>query len=189
MERRCRINAAMGTEHYTTREGGQAEEGGRGRRRTGGDGSRRVAALRGHDVTLDEKSRQLGGLMPLAALVKGSEPENLPEMAGLSRAADTPVGRADRVRQGSRRGARSPRLSPDAVIVATGGKLTVPEVSGVDGPNVVTTPAPASQGEALPAPVGPGHPGRDDQALSADGEAGGRHRRRVPRVRGRRVPA
>ena len=36
----------------------------------------RVAALRGHDVTIYEKSRRLGGLIPVAALVKGFEFEN-----------------------------------------------------------------------------------------------------------------
>ena len=35
----------------------------------------RVAALGGHDVTLYESSHKLGGLLPLAALVKGLEIE------------------------------------------------------------------------------------------------------------------
>ena len=38
----------------------------------------RVAALRGHDVTLVEKSSKLGGLVPLAGLIKGLELEDLP---------------------------------------------------------------------------------------------------------------
>jgi phytoene dehydrogenase-like protein len=40
----------------------------------------RVAALRGHDVTLLEKSSHLGGLVPLAALIKGTELEDLPSL-------------------------------------------------------------------------------------------------------------
>ena len=38
----------------------------------------RVAALRGHDVTLCEKSSDSGGLIPLASMVKGFEIEDLP---------------------------------------------------------------------------------------------------------------
>ena len=38
----------------------------------------RVAALRGHEVTLVEKSSKLGGLVPLAGLIKGLELEDLP---------------------------------------------------------------------------------------------------------------
>jgi len=37
----------------------------------------RVSAIRGHDVTLYEKSHRLGGLLPLAAMVKGAHPEDL----------------------------------------------------------------------------------------------------------------
>ncbi len=37
----------------------------------------RVAALRGHDVTLFEKSSRLGGKLPLAAMIKGVEVEDV----------------------------------------------------------------------------------------------------------------
>ena len=37
----------------------------------------RVAALRGHEVILYEREHKLGGLLPLAALVKGLEIEDL----------------------------------------------------------------------------------------------------------------
>ena len=40
----------------------------------------RVAALRGHDVTLYDGSGKLGGLLPLAAVVKGTELEDLPSI-------------------------------------------------------------------------------------------------------------
>jgi 2,4-dienoyl-CoA reductase (NADPH2) len=40
----------------------------------------RVAALRGHEVILYEKSHALGGLLPLASLVKGLEIEDLPAL-------------------------------------------------------------------------------------------------------------
>ena len=38
----------------------------------------RVAAKRGHDVTLFERQSKVGGLIPLAAMVKGLEIEDLP---------------------------------------------------------------------------------------------------------------
>ena len=40
----------------------------------------RVAALRGHEVSLYEKTGRLGGLIPLASLVKGTELETLPDL-------------------------------------------------------------------------------------------------------------
>ena len=44
------------------------------------------------------------------------------------------------------------------MILATGGTLTVPEVSGVDGPNVVTTPALHRRVKPFLRFVGPGTP-------------------------------
>jgi 2,4-dienoyl-CoA reductase (NADPH2) len=79
--RRCRINATIGTDQsyiITPAEkkkkvvvigGGPA-----------GMEAARVAALRGHEVILYEKSRKLGGLLPVAAIVKGLEIECLPSI-------------------------------------------------------------------------------------------------------------
>ena len=76
--RRCRINAALGTEHYLIERATKQKKvviigGG-----PSGLEAARVAALRGHEVILFEKSSKLGGLLPLAALVKGLEIEDLP---------------------------------------------------------------------------------------------------------------
>ena len=43
----------------------------------------RVSALRGHDILLYEKDGKLGGLLPLAAMVKGPHPEDLVLLARL----------------------------------------------------------------------------------------------------------
>ncbi|MCZ7664653.1 MAG: FAD-dependent oxidoreductase [Thermoleophilia bacterium] len=140
MERRCRINAHMGTTNYSLAPaetlkrvvvigGGPA-----------GMEAARVAALRGHRVTLLEKSKILGGLMPMAALVKGSEPENLPDMIAYHERQIRQLG--VRVQLGTEADpARVLALNPDAVVVATGGKLTIPDIQGVGGPNVLTAPA------------------------------------------------
>jgi len=139
MARRCRINAAMGTLHYTILKAADRKKvvvvgGG-----PGGMEAARVAALRGHDVTLYERSAKLGGLMPLAALIKGIELEDLPGMIAWYERQLKQLG--VRVKTGTEVGAAAVAAAqPDVVIVATGGRLTVPPVTGVGGPNVLTTP-------------------------------------------------
>jgi 2,4-dienoyl-CoA reductase (NADPH2) len=89
----------------------------------------RVAALRGHDVTLVEKTAQLGGLVPLAGLIKGLELEDLPGMLDYLQTQVTKAG--VKVELGKEATAESiAALKPDAVILATGGVLTAPELSG-----------------------------------------------------------
>ncbi len=97
----------------------------------GGLEAARVAAARGHDVTLLERSRRLGGAFGLACTV---HPENQPFLDFLQREVKrlgvrielgTPA-TADAV---AGRGA-------DAVIVATGGRLVTPPVPGDDLPHV-----------------------------------------------------
>lgn len=144
MERRCRINAAMGTTDYALEKakvrkkvvvvgGGPA-----------GMEAARAAAERGHQVTLFDRSRRLGGLMPLAALIKGPEPEDLPDMIGYYRRQLKKLG--VRTKLGvTADAARVRAMSPDAVVVATGGRLAAPKVAGDinrgRGPKVVTAPA------------------------------------------------
>lgn len=139
MERRCRINASMATTTYTL-------EGAATRKKVvvvgagpSGMEAARVAAERGHDVTLVEKTLQFGGLMSLAGLVKGVELEDLPAM---TRYYERQLRRLGVTLQMGRTAdaASIAALGPDVVIVATGGKLTVPPLEGLDGPNVLTTP-------------------------------------------------
>jgi 2,4-dienoyl-CoA reductase (NADPH2) len=71
--RKCRINAAFGTEQYEIKKAAKKKKvlvvgGG-----PAGMQAARIAAMRGHDVTLFEKGHYLGGSLPLAGMVKGSK--------------------------------------------------------------------------------------------------------------------
>ena len=94
----------------------------------------RVAALRGHEVCLYEKNEKLGGQIPLAAVPPGrrefltfvsyleKQIEKL-KVAVHTRIEATPL--------------HVEMEKPDAVIVATGAEPWVPEIKGIDRPNVV----------------------------------------------------
>jgi 2,4-dienoyl-CoA reductase (NADPH2) len=98
----------------------------------------RVAALRGHDVTLYEKRNKLGGLVPLAALIKGLEIENLAALnqylssqikkLGVTVKLDKEVGMAT-VKE----------AKPDVVIWATGTNLQAPDIKGINQKNVLSS--------------------------------------------------
>lgn len=98
----------------------------------------RVAKLRGHDVTLYEREQRLGGLMPLMSFVKGSGVENVPPFTMyLSRQLAT-LG-VDVHRGACVDASLVQRLRPDAVVVATGSRMRLPDIPGIDGKNVLTT--------------------------------------------------
>lgn len=81
--RRCRVNPAFGRERELSIRpvtSGQSKSvivigGG-----PAGMEAARVAALRGHDVTLYEKNSYLGGKLHLATMIKGTEFEDVPSM-------------------------------------------------------------------------------------------------------------
>lgn len=136
--RHCRINAQLGFGLYGFPKADKKKNvvvvgGG-----PAGMEAARVAALRGHDVTLVEKSSKLGGLLPLAGLIKGLELEDLPGLIAYLKTQLETTG--VKVKLGTEATAESIQaMKPDAVILATGGILNSPKVEG-DAKKVVTTP-------------------------------------------------
>lgn len=93
----------------------------------------RVAALRGHRVVLCERHQQLGGSLLLASIV---HPENEPLLRFLLAevrrlGVEVRLGRA--VGPGE-----VAALGPDVVLVATGGRLTLPSLPGDHLPHVTS---------------------------------------------------
>ena len=94
----------------------------------------RVAALRGHRVTLWEKESRLGGQLVQAAVAPHKD-----RIAPLYKYLETQL-RKNGVQVQPGKGATASAVaefSPDAVIVASGVKPFVPDISGLDKANVV----------------------------------------------------
>jgi 2,4-dienoyl-CoA reductase (NADPH2) len=133
---RCRINAFMGKEYNTIEKATKKKKVvvvGAG---PAGMESARVAALRGHEVTLYDSASKLGGLLPVAAVVKGTELEDLPAIVQYFQRQFKQLG--VKVKLGKKADAAAlEKLNPDAVIIAAGGTPTLPDIKGIDSPNVV----------------------------------------------------
>jgi 2,4-dienoyl-CoA reductase (NADPH2) len=101
----------------------------------GGLEAARVAALRGHRVSLHERGGQLGGALVWAATVHA---DNEPFLHYLR---DAIARSTVEVHLGQELSADDVvALAPDAVIVATGGRVVVPKLPGDDLPHVRTGP-------------------------------------------------
>ncbi|HSW58264.1 MAG TPA: FAD-dependent oxidoreductase, partial [Dehalococcoidales bacterium] len=135
--RRCRINALMGTGLVSLEKAEKKKKvvvvgGG-----PAGMEAARVAAVRGHEVTLFEQSAKLGGLMTIAAVVKGSDLEDLPlitayferqlKQLGVKTVLGKTAGPADIL-----------ALKPDSVILATGGAAVLPAIKGIENKKVIS---------------------------------------------------
>jgi NAD(H)-dependent 7beta-hydroxy-3-oxo-delta4-cholenoic acid oxidoreductase len=101
----------------------------------GGLEAARVAALRGHEVTLCEKDTKLGGQFNLAAVAPMKQ-----ELCKVIKYLSVQVEKAKaRVRLSTE---VTPKLvdelKPDVLIVATGGVSLVPDIPGIRGENVVS---------------------------------------------------
>ena len=137
----CRVNGNLGREILPEYQESPAEK----RKRVlvvGGGPSgmeaARIAAQRGHDVTLYEKSSRLGGLVPLSAIVKDCE---TPELVEFTRWQERELRKAGvKVRKGTAVSADIVRAEkPDAVIVAAGAVHPESDLPGMDRKSVIRT--------------------------------------------------
>jgi 2,4-dienoyl-CoA reductase (NADPH2) len=135
--RRCRINPFMGNPYNTVEKAGKKKKvvvigGG-----PAGMEAARTAALRGHDVSLFEKEQSLGGLLPVAAVVKGTELEDLPAIVSYFERQLRQLG--VKVYRGRRFEPNLVQeLKPDVVIVATGGAPNPPDIPGIERSVVIS---------------------------------------------------
>ncbi|GAX60725.1 NADH:flavin oxidoreductase [Candidatus Scalindua japonica] len=100
----------------------------------GGMEAARIAALRGHDVHLFEKTDTLGGQLKYAYIPPGREEiENVVTfLANQIRKLDVNIELSTKVDTKTIN-----NLKPDVVVVATGGSPLIPKISGVKEKNVV----------------------------------------------------
>jgi 2,4-dienoyl-CoA reductase-like NADH-dependent reductase (Old Yellow Enzyme family)/thioredoxin reductase len=96
----------------------------------------RVAALRGHNVTLMEKETELGGYARIAALPIGKEEIKTYFIDWLGRQCRKAGVAIELNSEVSVEVVK--RLGPDVVIVATGGRPFIPPIPGIDKEHVIT---------------------------------------------------
>lgn len=135
----CRVNVALGREsEYALKP---AEKKKRVMVVGGGPAgmeAARVAALRGHEVTLYDKSPKLGGLIPLAALVKDLEIKDLLDLISYYRIQLAKLGVT--VRLGKEVNTKIIEESkPDVLIIASGGVHNSLDIPGSNRNNVLNS--------------------------------------------------
>ncbi|MBN2038575.1 MAG: FAD-dependent oxidoreductase [Spirochaetes bacterium] len=136
---RCRVNGLMGTTYCTLENADKKKKvlvigGG-----PAGMEAARVSAVRGHSVVLYEKLSKLGGLMPLASVVKGLHPENLVNLITYFKRQmkylNVKYNTGKEVNLSMIK-----KIKPDAVFLAAGGILTLPDIPGINNSNVISGP-------------------------------------------------
>jgi 2,4-dienoyl-CoA reductase (NADPH2) len=91
----------------------------------------RISAMRGHLVSIVEKEKRIGGLLPLAAMVKGHRIEDITSVISYFQKQLVSLGVT--IEMGKEADPKSIlAYHPDAVILATGGKPAVPEIPGIN---------------------------------------------------------
>lgn len=136
---RCRVNAALGgDQEYIIRPalsrkkvvvvgGGPA-----------GMEAARVAAIRGHEVTLYEKETRLGGLLPWVAVFKGDDIDR--DANTLTAYLENQITKLGvKVKLGQEyTPADTAKSKPDVLILATGGIPVTPDIPGIKDRNVLS---------------------------------------------------
>ncbi len=98
----------------------------------------RVAAIKGHEVYLYDKQPKLGGLIPLAAMLKDVEINEMTDVVKWFGLQLKKLGVT--VRLGQEADASTiEQLKPDVIIVAAGGKHTMPSIKGFESTRVTTS--------------------------------------------------
>lgn len=134
----CRVNAALGKEReYEIKPAARKKRvvvvgGG-----PGGMEAARVAAARGHEVVLYEKAPRLGGSLPLAALIKGTQIEDFPALVDYFETQLRKLGVRVELGQEFTPG-MALTLKPETVVVAIGGLHATPTIPGINRANVLT---------------------------------------------------
>ncbi|MFC1902002.1 FAD-dependent oxidoreductase [Chloroflexota bacterium] len=128
---KCRINASVGREYeYAIKPAEKKKKvmvAGGG---PAGMEAARVAALRGHDVTIYDKKPYLGGGLPMAAMVKGTALEDIPAFLRYFRTQLPKLG--VKVKLGTEVDrALVDKVKPDVLILAAGGAPSLPKIPGI----------------------------------------------------------
>ncbi len=137
----CRVNAQLNRETELTYQPAQKKKKvlvvGAG---PSGMEAARVAALRGHKVFLYDKEPRLGGLLPLAALFKDLEVNDIMDLVQYFKTQFNKLGVNVKLGQ-EVNDLVVEQLKPDVIIIAGGGKHTTPDIPGIQGSKVLTSAA------------------------------------------------